>query len=297
MRNFHSLLSTGFHRRFPNVPKIPGSSLHGAARSYAASIYNKPSCAGQGKQKRNGEQTSKQSGHCGQDTCQVCYTFGYSKNTGEHSAYSGTVNVFDAHIILFPVHSLEGPVWITTTSRIIRLISTTHNFADPEHEETVTPLFELKENFLTLGWLVLNAGPNKTVDNLPSALPEQIRKHIVLVHENLFSHIVNSNLEIRTSVAIDPERGAAEDGALFTYEAIPRTTILAADAVIDDYRKMFLLDNQPKNKTENSENDSVNPQEVLEKSLHLISWLGIGGMGTRGFGRMEILDTTEKTNE
>ncbi len=46
---------------------------------------------------------------------------------------------------------------------------------------------------------------------------------------------------------------------------LSRTTILAADAVIDDYRKMFLLDNQPKNKTENSENDSVNPQEVLKK--------------------------------
>jgi len=274
-----------------NVPKIPGSSLHGAARSYAASIYNKPSCAGQGKQKRNGEQTSKQSGHCGQDTCQVCYTFGYSKNTGEHSAYSGTVNVFDANIILFPVHSLEGPVWITTTSRLKRMISTTPDNAltDPEHEETVTPLFELKETFLTLGWLVLNADPMKKVDNLPGALPEQIKKHIVLVHENLFSHIVNSNLEIRTSVAINPERGAAEDGALFTYEAIPRTTILAADAVIDDYRKMFSLDNQPENKTENSETAIVNPQEVLEKGLNLISWLGIGGMGTRGFGRMEML--------
>ncbi|WP_421658971.1 RAMP superfamily CRISPR-associated protein [Leptothermofonsia sp. ETS-13] len=49
----------------------------------------------------------------------------------------------------------------------------------------------------------------------------QVIKRIVLVKDSLFSHIVNSNLEVRTSVAISPETGAAEEGALFTYEALP----------------------------------------------------------------------------
>lgn len=34
---------------------------------------------------------------------------------------------------------------------------------------------------------------------------------------------------MRTSVAIDPVSGAAEEGALFTYEALPRGTVLLWD--------------------------------------------------------------------
>jgi len=277
-----------------NLPKIPGSSLHGAARAYAASVFNRPSCAGQGAPKRNDTQQSEQSGgHCGEKDCPVCYTFGYSKNTEEQSAYSGTVNVFDAEILLFPVHSLEGPIWISTKNRLERLIRETVDLQEPDHEESVTPLFDTTEGFLSLGWLVLATTPSKNIEQFSKTpLPEQIKKHIVQVHENLFSHIVNSNLEIRTSVAIDPERGAAEDKALFTYEAIPRTTVLATDVVIDDYRRLYPPVNKESGSTVSSENaNRPTPRDVLEAGLRLISWLGVGGMGTRGFGRMEMLET------
>jgi len=281
-----------------NIPKIPGSSLHGAARAYAASFFNRPSCAGQGVPKRNDTQQNEQSdGHCGKEDCPVCYTFGYSKNTDEQSAYSGTVNVFDAEILLFPVHSLEGPVWISTKSRLERLIDMSVNLPEPDHEESVTPLFVTAEGFLSLGWLVLATTQSKQMETFfkslsEKPLPEQIKKHIVQVHENLFSHIVNSNLEIRTSVAINPERGAAEDKALFTYEAIPRTTILAADVVIDDYRRLHSPAIKKDDSIESSENaNRPAPRDVLEAGLRLISWLGVGGMGTRGFGRMEMLET------
>ena len=63
-----------------------------------------------------------------------------------------------------------------------------------------------------------------------------IADRIVLTTQRLFSQIVNSNLEVRTSVSIDPKTGAAESGALFTYEAIPRTTWLWSDVVEDNYR-------------------------------------------------------------
>ena len=53
-----------------NLPKIPGTSLSGAIRQYAAYQLGKPACAGQG-QKGEGK-----SNHCGQ--CPVCYTFGRS---------------------------------------------------------------------------------------------------------------------------------------------------------------------------------------------------------------------------
>ena len=50
-------------------------------------------------------------------------------------------------------------------------------------------------------------------------------KRLVLVDDGLFCQIVNSNLEVRTSVSIDPITGAAKEGALFTYEALPRASL------------------------------------------------------------------------
>ena len=78
------------------VPKIPGTSLHGAARSYAAQLYETPEAAGQTHDTvTNPEQNP------------VCYTFGYIKknNNGQDvEAYSGVVNVFDAHIAVSYTH-------------------------------------------------------------------------------------------------------------------------------------------------------------------------------------------------
>src|SRR5882672_7108203 len=94
------------------VPKIPGTSLHGAARAYAAQLYETPEAAGQSQ-----ERVKKP------DENPICYTFGYlkkEKQNGEDdvAAYSGVVNIFDAHVLLFPVNSMEGPVWVTTLARL-----------------------------------------------------------------------------------------------------------------------------------------------------------------------------------
>ncbi len=111
-------------------------------------------------------------------------------------------------------------------------------------------------------------------------------KKIVLVHDALFSQIVNSNLEVRTSVAINPETGAAEDKALFTYEAIPRATFLIAEVVLDDYRQEFPVDTTKTLPGGDSWNDSL---DVVKAGFRMIEWLGVGGMGTRGFGRMAMV--------
>nr|WP_322494586.1 RAMP superfamily CRISPR-associated protein [Chloroflexus sp.] len=115
-----------------------------------------------------------------------------------------------------------------------------------------------------------------------------VREKIVLVHDALFSQIVNSNLEVRTSVAIDPERGAAEDKALFTYEALPRATFLTADVVLDDYRGGF-KEVEPKQGELSPGGAWSDPLDVVKAGLRMIEWLGVGGMGTRGFGRMAIV--------
>lgn len=340
-----------------NVPKIPGTSLSGALRQYAAYRYGKVRCAGKGDA---GDESKK---HCGQPTCPICYTFGYAK--GEDGGYSGTVSIFDAQIFLFPVHSMAGPIWVSTKERL-----EAYKFqisGAPSKDEEVAIVAELpkkdgKENkpnwwnnsALNLGWLMLDVKTSGAIAAYPenSAFGndqawETVANRLVIVTEKVFSQVVNSNLEVRTSVSINPLTGAAEEGALFTYEAIPRATWLIMDIVIDDYRiddnkrgfpnmptlqiwQLTLNNGNPEDKKKllkkwglasegnnydqdlkkaqkwisddlNLYNKIKNPWSTLDglvlDSLNMASFLGIGGMGTRGFGRIRTLSSWEVDHE
>ncbi len=302
-----------------HVPKIPGTSLHGAARSYAARIYESLASAGQKHDKVNCPATDP-----------VCYTFGYiqgdesGEDSGEDGAvsYSGVINVFDAHVVLFPVHSMAGPVWVGTPERLKGAGFTFGALPESQDDDQVLFSWDRKSP-LNLGWLMLRAGGQVSVTAPSSWHGERwdvVKGRIVVVSEMLFSHVVNSNLEVRTSVSIDPERGAAEDGALFTYEALPRATFLAMDVVVDDYRQAFpgmtrlgqwlgtngplspeekkrlekqgwkdsgVTDAHAKLRTLNL--DWPDSAAVLSAGLRMIEWLGVGGMGTRGFGRIAVV--------
>ncbi|RLC75727.1 MAG: type III-B CRISPR module RAMP protein Cmr4 [Chloroflexi bacterium] len=287
------------------LPKIPGTSLSGAIRSYAAYRYGKPRCAGQGQPKGGREE---ETGHCGRPTCPICYTFGSVR--GER-AYSGVVSIGDARILLFPVYSMAGPVWVSTEA-ILREVG----FAMDKSGAHLTTMTWDKP--LNLGWLMIEK-PDGVKITPPKEVEDKqewktIQNRIVLVSDKLFSQIVNSNLEVRTSVSISPETGAAEEGALFTYEAIPRATFLWMDVVVDDYRGMFpspellkqwsqgkLPEEKKKRLQEAGWTDAdvaialtkYHPEELGETASKVITtgleWaehLGIGGMGTRGFGRI-----------
>lgn len=270
------------------IPKIPGTSLHGAARSYAAQLYETPEAAGQ-----------SQDNVPNPDQNPVCYTFGYIKKTNNGNAveaYSGVVSIFDAHVLLFPVHSMTGPVWVSTPGRLREAGFTVGGV--PESWDTgKVYLTWQRTDPLNLGWLMVNIAGQITV-TAPGKWNDAERwkavaDHIVVVSEALFSHVVNSNLEVRTSVAIDPERGAAEEGALFTYEAIPRATFLTMEVVLDDYRDG--ANNRPFPKSTTEKNNPLpggtwqGPLDVVKAGLRMIEWLGVGGMGTRGFGRVAIV--------
>lgn len=269
------------------IPKIPGTSLHGAARSYAAQLYGTPEAAGQSQDKVDEP-----------DKNPVCYTFGYLKRTrrngGEEDTvgYSGVVNVFDAQVLLFPVHSMAGPVWVSTVARLEDAGFAVSALPEPWATDAVLLTWE-RTDALNLGWLMLGVAGQVSV-TAPDGWEETprwqaVQHKIVLVHDALFSQIVNSNLEVRTSVAIDPERGAAEDKALFTYEALPRATFLTADVVLDDYRGGFSVVQQTKHGEPLPGGAWSGPVDVVKAGLRMIEWLGVGGMGTRGFGRMALV--------
>ncbi len=282
-----------------NLPKIPGTSLAGAARSYAAMQYEKLRCAGQG---------DKDEKQCGLNTCPICYTFGSIRGTEGGNA--GRVSIADAQILFFPVHSMTGPVWVTTATRLndAAFASVDPNVA---HGKFATTLKDWNKA-LNLGWLllewqssfeppkleeILRSAQNDKLVKFDQAAWDVIKKRLVLVDDGLFSQIVNSNLEVRTSVSIDPNTGAAKEGALFTYEALPRATWLWCDVVEDDYRdtrngaKPFPTttkqDGKPLGETWGE------PLDVARSGLKLVEYLGIGGMGTRGFGRVKVMGDWE----
>ncbi|ACR79964.1 type III-B CRISPR module RAMP protein Cmr4 [Kosmotoga olearia] len=273
------------------LPKIPGTSISGPARAYTALATGKYrwkkdkqeySCAGRG-----GEGGEK---HCGivNPACPVCVSYGFSRGSG--NSMQGLAQFFDAHILLFPVSSMIGPVWVTSP---LALELDDVNLSD----DKFYPLGEQIKNRerLNFGWIMLEKEENsqkeakEKLDEVKGVPPGLVAQRAVLVSDALFQKIVNSNLEVRTSVSIDPDTGTAEEKALFTYEAIPRGTILKF-AIIYNSGKYFKVGGEEL-KTEDGGDVGINWVKVqVEKGLKLFEILGIGGMNTRGMGRMRVLN-------
>jgi len=146
-----------------------------------------------------------------------------------------------------------------------------------------------EKNPLNLGWLLLETRKCEQMDTIKLNLgelnvPDYIRNRLALVPDRLFAHIVNSNLEVRTSVSINPETGAAEDKALFSYEALPRGTVLVWEIVAKN-PQYFRIGNQAITAVATP----ANVHEKAKQAHPYLEHLGIGGMGTRGMGRVRVI--------
>ncbi|WP_155883395.1 RAMP superfamily CRISPR-associated protein [Desulfurobacterium sp. TC5-1] len=310
-----------------NVPKIPGSTLAGTWRYYVtlelqshfkeeykadlkkreehqddiSKLFNNPKdwmknfngnrfakikCAGQDEepQKTLEESKNTDTGHCGH--CIVCKGFGFSK---KNMRWQGMIFFSDLQILFFPVFTIKGTKWITTASKL-KETGIAPEIEDKQSEDKIKTETG-DEKYLNLGWLYLEVEGPHNIDKNKFKIPKFGKfnlkpEDVIVVPESLFAHIVNSNLEVRTSVAIDPITGAAKEGALFTSEAIPRGTILHGTIRIFN-KKAF---EGKKNDESNSETlpETKYLIEALKESRHFYETLGIGGMTTRGFGRLII---------
>jgi len=169
-----------------------------------------------------------------------------------------------------------GVKWITS-KRILEEANLLKE--DFEEKEVIFVSNEENDNsnYINLGWLNLSY-EKKDINIDLSKMKKQItKKDIVIVPNSLISQIINSNLEVRTSVSIDPITGTAKEGALFTSEAIPRGTIFCGEV------RGFSREG------DNSLPELSDIFEALEESKKYYESLGIGGMTTRGFGRVKIL--------
>lgn len=262
------------------IPKIPGSSLAGVTRAYVAMAKGKyPQCAGLGQPEPEGT-----GGHCGKPDCPVCTVFGFAKGKDSSGGFAGLAAFSDMHVLLFPVATRKGPCWVTSPGamRIAGCECSGLN-EDTVYRETDS------DHPLNLGWLLLPVTKydewTKLIQSLEDlCVPGYIHKHLALVSDRLFSYIVNSNLEVRTSVAIDPVTGAAEDKALFTYEALPRGTVLLWEVTCRN-PKHFKINRKEVAAVESPEKVS----NVVAVAHSYLEHLGIGGMGSRGMGRLRVL--------
>lgn len=240
------------------------------------------SCAGKGAD--DGE------GHCGKPDCEVCVPFGFSKNG---NSFQGLAQFFDARILFFPVHSMIGPVWSTSESILCEhKISVKLTYWE-KFKRLNASMNNAKLNF---GWLMLEEESNESdsselekISTCFKEIPDNIRNRLFLVSDKVFSRIANDNLEVRTSVAIDPATGAAEEGALFTYEAIPRSTIMWFEVVYNK-PEYFRINGQEIKKDGGETADAGWVRGNVENGLKYLETLGVGGMNTRGMGRLKVLN-------
>jgi len=304
------------------IPKIPGSSIAGTWRYYVAlelqshfkdeykmdlakrtekkdnieELFNEPKdwmknfndnrfarikCAGQDDLpgKSTSDMGKEFSGHCGH--CIVCKSFGYSK---KDKSWQGMLFFSDLNILFFPVYTRLGVKWISSP-RILKEAEVLGNeqsekknivFAQEKIEE------KKEKGYINLGWLNLPyevKDLNIDLSKIKSEYFQLTPEDIIIVPDSLISQIINSNLEVRTSVSINPITGAAKEKALFTSEAIPGGTIF--------YGEVRLFD-----KTGLDNNNLPSKEciwEALDDTKKYYETLGIGGMTTRGFGRMKIL--------
>jgi len=274
-----------------NLPKIPGSTISGNARYYSWLSYKSEGMnlsLGCSKGKKIEEQDP-----CGE--CPVCLTYGFVK---DKKAHSGLAYFSDARILFFPVPTMIGTVWLTSDEILKEFVEIggdeisleNNSFLYSQSLENSLPQNNEGKKILNFGWIMLEASnpinpeiwqikkdtDDDEVANLTKIL-NGINKRVCVVSENVFHHIVNSNLETRTSVSINPITGAAESGALFTYEALPRGTVFVLDVTYEN----------PVNYMKDKPIEIV--IATVEKGFKLFSSLGIGGMGTRGFGKIEIM--------
>jgi len=256
--------------------------------NYENNKYIKLKCAGQDDEPNKTLEESREgkTGHCGH--CLVCKGFGFSK---KDISWQGMLYFSDLNILFFPVFTRFGTKWITTDEILNLYINGEKTKADNTNNTEICIVLEKieegkEDGYINLGWIHLHYVVNKKSINLSEIKFDNFElslRDIVIVPESLFSQIVNSNLEVRTSVSIDPITGAAKERALFTSEAIPRGTILYGNIRIFNKNSFIGIDNKLAPLP-----DSKTLKDALESSKHFFETLGIGGMTTRGFGRIKI---------
>ena len=229
-------------------PILPGSSFKGALRDRFRNLPNETDTRG-----------SKTWAVFGPDT----------QSASEHA---GALQISDARALLFPVRSERGTfAWVTCPLTLQRLardsgglfkLNETLKVAKGEaliisesvllHKEDPSAKKE-EERSINVGGLTLTAKETlrttfcdqladllfAPIDNDYNDWNSTLKERLCVVHDDTFTWMVTHLTELRARVSIQPERGTARDGALWTEELLPAETVLAGvmrlELVKDNY--------------------------------------------------------------
>lgn len=280
-----------------NLPKIPGASIAGVTRAYLAMLSKFTPPGSPGEQSRylyeDGASEPKKlrscagkggadgTDHCGKASCPVCAGFGFSRNG---VSFQGLFTFTDAAILLFPVASVLGPLWVTSPGTLEE--AGIPCSSDGLLEGGVYKVKTAAAGRVNLGWLSLEAAagaPDLSSVLAPLNVP-RIAGRIALVHDDIFSAIVGDNLEVRTSVSIDPATGTAARGALFTAEAIPRGTVFHFGQSTQ-HAEFFRVPGEGGGPIA-----AGDLHTAVYTAMRQMEWLGVGGLNTRGMGRLRVAE-------
>jgi len=206
--------------------------------------------------------------------------------------HAGAISVGDAKVLLFPVRSLKGvfayvtcPLVLERFKRDLELGGINLDFdADIAEDEAIVSLntsIEV-EGKIIIEDIVLNAN-KRDISNLmgfifkisPISIDES---RIVIVHDDIFTNLVQMATEVVARVKISSETGTVERGALWYEEYLPSDTLLYSLIAVGKPRKSI--------NGLSTANDIVEELKVFEGKF-----VQIGGNETigKGFVKLKVM--------
>jgi CRISPR-associated protein Cmr4 len=261
------------------IPFLPGSSLKGALRTR---------CFTELSENKNDEEKK-----------QATLIFG-PENLGAEDTRASLAQFSDQRLLLLPVRSLSGIfAWVTSPYMLHRLNDALRHTGQEIIEISDVPKTETcligtesrikfddkdkDETKVYLEDLDLNAEPKESVSTLASRLAELIfpegshwqnmlPEHLCIVHDNLFSFLLETATEITARIRLDADTKAVVQGALWYEELLPAESILYG----------VVMTTLPKNSDLKSQQVFDHLEHLMEKPIQL------GGKATVGHGLCRV---------
>ncbi len=255
---------------------------------------------------------------CGVRGCPICQTFGWPSDKDDGRGDSspgreGRVFFRDARLAFFPAVTNRGTLWFSTPGRAAAYLGLGEKLSpnDARLAERPELIFGMGDFFamdgsfsnLRVSWISITGLPCEpetigdeklklVVKHLSRAEPgsfphramwEAVVKRTILLDETTFYRVVETCLERRTCNKINEDTGTVEEGALFSYEALPRNSYLYTRLSwdLEDFEAQHFL----------------SPMHVCDLAREGLARMGIGGLQTRGLGSVLVESLVENGEE
>lgn len=185
--------------------------------------------------------------------------FGPGKVVDESSAHAGAVSLTDARILAFPVRSLRGVfAWVTCRTVLGRLerdlrLAQRNGLEFPEKWPdaneafcpTGSPLVLGKDHVILEEFEFTPTGDSseiaawvadRAIVPADTFTPDRLRTHLVILHDDDFTHFVRHATEVVARIGLDYEKKTVTPGALFYQEFLPAETIFYSLVFVNDSR-------------------------------------------------------------